>query len=599
MAHTSLVCELATAHSRYSYPSALRIHKSRGRCGSIQTNAEFSSQRHRIVNKATAQRDRVGGDEISRPESSEYLFTKEDWDSFTAGFTSQYKEHALFLKESAVTYGAVPSELQGTLLRNGPGLFEVGGRKVPQPFDGDGMVLTICFPGQGRLPFVANRFVRTEAFVKEQEAGKMLYRGAFSVGNPTGGWFYNPFDFSVKKVANTNVVAWADKILALYERDLPYELKTPDLQTAGQTRLGGALDGQYFGAHFRIIKDEKSGSTTLIGFQSEEKGISANAITFWELNERGEQVHKTQYEVPNTFAFIHDILATEHYYIILENPIRLDFVKMATKYMFGKACLAECLLFDKSLPTRVHFIPRPGASGSRAVIQVLTTPHSFFSFHHANAYETQDGRIIIDTVALNDGMDFSASLDSDHTYFHSSKGRGTLTRLDVALREGIIKQESILSRACEFPSVAGMVQGRLHKHIYAGAARSPGPFTWGPLQVVMKATVSPETGKAKELIYEVGRRCWAGEPIFVPRPGQAAEDDGWVMVLMFDSSKMNSELHILDARDLKCVAIISLPFFVPSGLHGSWSSEYLGPCVMEEEYGPKEYDIGNGALRYV
>jgi len=27
--------------------------------------------------------------------------------------------------------------------------------------------------------------------------------GAFSSGNPSGGWFYNPFNFSVKNVANT------------------------------------------------------------------------------------------------------------------------------------------------------------------------------------------------------------------------------------------------------------------------------------------------------------------------------------------------------------------------------------------------------------
>ena len=31
------------------------------------------------------------------------------------------------------------------------------------------------------------RFVRTEGFVKEQEAGRMLFKGAFSTGNPTGG----------------------------------------------------------------------------------------------------------------------------------------------------------------------------------------------------------------------------------------------------------------------------------------------------------------------------------------------------------------------------------------------------------------------------
>ena len=36
--------------------------------------------------------------------------------------------------------GTIPAELEGTLLRNGPGLLEVGGTKLAQPLDGDGMV---------------------------------------------------------------------------------------------------------------------------------------------------------------------------------------------------------------------------------------------------------------------------------------------------------------------------------------------------------------------------------------------------------------------------------------------------------------------------
>jgi carotenoid cleavage dioxygenase-like enzyme len=44
--------------------------------------------------------------------------------------------------------GQLPEGLRGTLLRNGPGLFEVGGRPVPQPFDGDGMVASLSFDGQ-------------------------------------------------------------------------------------------------------------------------------------------------------------------------------------------------------------------------------------------------------------------------------------------------------------------------------------------------------------------------------------------------------------------------------------------------------------------
>ena len=59
--------------------------------------------------------------------------------------------------------------------------------------------------------------MRTEALIKEQAAGKMLYRGAFSVGNPSGGKFFNPFNFSVKGIANTGVVNWGGKLLALYE----------------------------------------------------------------------------------------------------------------------------------------------------------------------------------------------------------------------------------------------------------------------------------------------------------------------------------------------------------------------------------------------
>lgn len=70
--------------------------------------------------------------------------------------------------------------------------------------------------------------------MQEQQAGRMLFKGAFSTGNPSGGvlhavsfqnlfglmlsatcsskshslllisgWFYNPFNFSVKNVANT------------------------------------------------------------------------------------------------------------------------------------------------------------------------------------------------------------------------------------------------------------------------------------------------------------------------------------------------------------------------------------------------------------
>ena len=35
----------------------------------------------------------------------------------------------------------------------------------------------------------------------------------------------------------------------------------------------------------------------------------------------------------------------------------------------------------------------------------------FFSFHHANAFEAPGGRVVLDTVAMHEGVDFSANFE--------------------------------------------------------------------------------------------------------------------------------------------------------------------------------------------
>ena len=58
----------------------------------------------------------------------------------------------LCLMHGAPAAGTIPRELSGTLLRNGPGLFEVGGQPISQPLDGDGMVRSCHLLLPGRLP---------------------------------------------------------------------------------------------------------------------------------------------------------------------------------------------------------------------------------------------------------------------------------------------------------------------------------------------------------------------------------------------------------------------------------------------------------------
>ncbi len=58
----------------------------------------------------------------------------------------------------------------------------------------------------------------------------------------------------VKNVANTGVVQWGGRLLALHESGLPHEMRLCDLSTVGETTLGGSIQGTGpFAAHYRIM----------------------------------------------------------------------------------------------------------------------------------------------------------------------------------------------------------------------------------------------------------------------------------------------------------------------------------------------------------
>lgn len=522
------------------------------------------------------------------------MFTQQDFDLFLGGYRSLHTERSFWIDSSQVIDGAIPADLEGTLLRNRPGLFEVGDTKIPQPFDGDGLVNIFAFK-DGRA-FFASRYVRTKGFAEEQAAGRLLYRGAFAVGNPAGGWFYNPLDLSVKGVANTGAVHWTGRLLALYERDLPYELSTPDLRTVGQTvQVPG--DKPFFGAHYRVTS-EPDGSRRLVAFNAYE-ALQDGKICVWEYSEGGERLALKEYTAPAAaFGFFHDLLVTDNYYVFLENPVELDLRKFFLKYMLGKACIAECLRFNPERKTRIHVIPRPGRPAASQGARVLET-EPFFSFHHSNAWETDDGRLMIYTVAMAEGFDFSASTETaSAAYYDTNVGRGALTRLVADPSTGAVEQHRLMARACEFPSVAPAVVGRPHAHQYLVAARCSRADRWGAPQVVVKVTADPGAkAAAQEAIYYPGRQQYCQEPIFVPRPNPQAEDDGYVMVLVYNAGNHRTRLDILDARTMRRVCAVALPHHLPLGLHGSWTGAYLGP-TPGAEWAPTEYDIRNDPLRY-
>ena len=86
-------------------------------------------------------------------------FNKEDWSSAYQNVEKEVTNEPLKWSK-----GKIIKNLNGTLLRNGPGILQRGGQWVHHPFDGDGMITSIKF--ENRQPFLTNRFVKTKGYLE-------------------------------------------------------------------------------------------------------------------------------------------------------------------------------------------------------------------------------------------------------------------------------------------------------------------------------------------------------------------------------------------------------------------------------------------------
>ena len=482
-------------------------------------------------------------------------YQREEWQK---GYESLKTEYNYWIDEIE---GQIPQALNGTLFRNGPGLLDINGQPIHHPFDGDGMISAIALQ-DGRAYF-HNRFIRTAAYVEEQQAGKILYRGVFGTQKP-GGWLANAFDFRLKNIANTNVIYWGGKLLALWEAADPHRLDPQTLETLGTDSLDGVLSpGEAFAAHPRFDPscDQDGGAPCMVNF-SIKPGLSTT-ITIFELNPAGKVVRQHAHNVPG-FAFIHDFAITPNYCILFQNSVAFNPLPFA----LGWRGAGECVKFQPHQPTRIVLIPRHKSKS--AAVQILET-NSGFVFHHANAFEQGD-RVIVDSICYESFPEVEPESDFRQVDFEALKP-GNLWRFQLNLSEQTVSRELIESRCCEFPSMHPARVGRSHRYLYMGAAHAATGNA--PLQAILR--IDFETGERQ--LWSAAPHGYISEPVFVERPGATAEDDGWVLTLVYDSSHHRSDLVILDAHDLNqgAIARLHLKHHIPYGLHGSFTPTAFVP----------------------
>ena len=442
--------------------------------------------------------------------------------------------------------GHLPEGLVGTLYRNGPGKNEVGGKPYAHLFDGDGLLSQFAFDGK-RLHY-RNRFVRTTHYLAERAADKPVMRnyGQQRSGGPLGNAFRMPAN-----VANTSVQYHGDKLLALYEGGLPWEVDPDSMETRGEYDYDGKLKNSFtYSAH--PTWDPATGELYNFGIQYGPR----TKLRTYRVDTRGKLHHLHAINLP--FATLnHDCALTPKYMVFVIDPL----VLRVPRFLLGFASLDKSVRFDSSKATQVILAPRDGGKPRIAECE------PFFHYHINNAFD--DGSdVVLDLVRYPD-------YDNIHRGLREARDSGfddvttTLSRMRVSPSDEVTIDD-LWSHRCEFPQHDWRLTSRRHRYTYMAAQADPDPEPGAPFNGIVK--MDDENNAVT--VHQLGAGQVAGEPIFVPRSADSGEDDGWLLSLVYSAAEHRSRLVVLDARDVESdpVAVAHLRHHVPLGFHGTWTS---------------------------
>ena len=441
--------------------------------------------------------------------------------------------------------GQLPDGLTGTLFRNGPGRLKIGPHKYGHWFDGDGMLNAFTFK-DGAVHY-RNRYVRTPKYVEETAAEKILYRG---VGTQRPGGFLNNMFRFPGNAANTSVVYHAGKLLTLWEGGDPWELDPATLETRGAWKFDGQLKtGMPFSAHGKI--HAQSGYYYNFGMMG--------ALNFYKIDPQGRMEKSVRHKVGN-YAMCHDFAMTDRHAIFFLCPAVF---RTPLKFVLGMHSIVDAMEYDDSMPTKIVVVSLDDLS---VVREFEVDP--FFCFHFGNAWE--EGDVLYADVARVDQM---GSMDAMRDVFEDNDAEmdpsACFYRFELNLATGEVGgHKHAGASGGDFPMWDMRKTGQRTRYGYLASMVENGtPYSFNALQ-----KVDLESGEAK--VYDFGPGRFTSEALFVPSHCAAAEDEGWLVSVVFNAHRGKSELALVDAQELdREVATVPLQHHIPYGFHGFFTPE--------------------------
>ena len=418
--------------------------------------------------------------------------------------------------------GSLPRGLEGRFLWLGSNPVVVNDPETYDPVDGDGMLHSLEIR-DGQPTEQRSRRVVTRHLV--DLLGARAPEGPLAAAGP---------------LANLQLVEVARRLLALDGRGLGYRI-TPDLRTACVEDFDATLASPM---GTQVVTDPSSGDALFLGVDPQ----GPPWLRLHRLSPSGSITETTVVEVPSWRAEP-ALGATETRAVLAESsliapPLRGDDDEVGR------------LQFDPGHAPRIGLLDH-GADGSRMHWSVSEPGHV------SSIAAAEDFSLGVRLVVLRSSPD---RID-DPTWW-PTRDRGYLEHIEVndlghaaAIRRlDDLKLRSVMGDpACTFPT---------RRFLYALTSKRSGS------KGAMLVKYDLATGHAERRI--IAEHEVADSPFFVRDPEGTTDEEGWVVVPIFDRTTETSQLMILDGTRFSGAAesVVSLPERMPIGLTGLFLSPH-------------------------
>ncbi|KAF3840726.1 hypothetical protein F7725_006588 [Dissostichus mawsoni] len=453
---------------------------------------------------------------------------------------------------STEVQGSIPSWVKGNLLRNGPGKFEFGNTHYNHWFDGMALLHKFTI-AEGQVTYMS-RFLNSEAYSKNSERDRIMISefGTLALPDPCKNIFqrflsrFEMMDSTDN--ANVNFVKYKGDYYVSTETNFMHRVNPENLETLDKVDWSKfiAVNGATAHPHY-----DPDGTAYNMGNSYGSKDTLQGAKVLCSI----VPVNKAHPSYYHSFAANDTLLLppamSENYVVFIEQPIKMDLMKIVTAKLRGKA-LSDGIYWDPKQETVFHLI---------------------------NAFE-EDGFLMIDLCCADNGgainnyliQNLRKSGDAlDEVYNTISRAFPRRFVLPLQLTGETPTDQNLNTRpsstatcvfcqhedlhgddlyeygGLEFPQINyGKYNTRQYRYFYGCGFRHLVGDS------LLKMDLKDKTLKG----------FFPSEPVFVPSPDAVEEDEG----------DKGTFLLVLDAKTFEELARANVPVNMAYGFHGVFNA---------------------------